>query len=126
MAKNKNIGKAVITIKGKGSYTGKKKLYFNIVPKKTALTRVVSNTKSRMGVNWKKISGVTGYQIQYSTSSSFKNAKTVTVKGKTSRVIKNLKKGKTYYVRVRTYKTVDKVKYYSGWCGKKKVKIRKK
>ena len=55
-----------------------------------------------------------------------KNAKTVTVKGKTSRVIKNLKKGKTYYVRVRTYKTVDKVKYYSGWCGKKKVKIRKK
>lgn len=125
-SKNKNIGKAVITIKGKGSYNGKKKLYFNIVPKKTALTRVVSNTKSRMGVNWKKISGVTGYQIQYSTSSSFKNAKTVTVKGKTSRVIKNLKKGKTYYVRVRTYKTVDKVKYYSGWCGKKKVKIRKK
>ena len=48
-SKNKNIGKAVITIKGKGSYNGKKKLYFNIVPKKTALTRVVSNTKSRMG-----------------------------------------------------------------------------
>lgn len=124
-SKNKNVGRAVITIKGKGSYTGTKKIYFNIVPKKTSLTKVVSNKKGRMGVNWKKVTGITGYQIQYSTSSSFKNAKTVTVKGNTSRVIKGLKKGKTYYVRVRAYKTVNKVKYYSGWCGKKKVKIKK-
>lgn len=124
-SKNKNVGRAVITIKGKSSYTGTKKIYFNIVPKKTSLTKVVSNKKGRMGVNWKKVTGITGYQIQYSTSSSFKNAKTVTVKGSTSRVIKGLKKGKTYYVRVRAYKTVNKVKYYSGWCGKKKVKIKK-
>ena len=48
-SKNKNIGKAVITIKGKGSYTGKKKLYFNIVPKKTALTRVVFQHKEPYG-----------------------------------------------------------------------------
>ena len=124
-SKNKNIGRAVITIKGKGSYTGTKKIYFNIVPKKASLTKVVSNTKGRMGVTWKKVSGITGYQIQYSTSSSFQNAKTVTVKGKTSRVIKGLKRGKRYYVRIRTYKTVSKVKYYSAWSGTKKVTIKK-
>lgn len=65
--------------------------------------------------------------MQYSTSSKFKSAKTVTVKGykSTSKTITKLTKNKKYYVRVRTYKTVSKTNYYSGWSGAKAVTIKK-
>ncbi|MBQ6386379.1 MAG: fibronectin type III domain-containing protein [Lachnospiraceae bacterium] len=76
---------------------------------------------------WKKGTGITGYQIQYGRKSSFRGAKNVTIKKvKTvSRVLGGLKKGRKYYVRIRTYKTVGGKKYYSAWSAKKKVKIRK-
>ena len=48
----------------------------------------------------------------------------VTVKT-TSYTIKKLKKKKTYYVRIRTYKKVSGKTYYSGWSSVKKVKIKK-
>ena len=53
-----------------------------------------------------------------------KSAKTVTVKGakKTTKTIKKLKNKKTYYVQVRTYKSVDGKRYYSKWSKAKKVK----
>ena len=78
-------------------------------------------------VTWTKKSGVTGYQIKYSTSSSFKNSKTVTVKGqdKSYKTIKQLKKSTKYYVRVRTYKTVNGTKTYSKWSDKKSVTTKK-
>ena len=75
-------------------------------------------------VKWKKKSGITGYQIQYSTNSKFKkgnksikikNAKTV------SKKITKLKVAKKYYVRIRTYKIVKKKKSYSSWSKKKNV-----
>ena len=80
-----------------------------------------------MTVKWGKNSKATGYQIQYSTGSSFSSYKTVTVSGASSvsRVIGSLTKGKTYYVRVRAYKTVSGTKYYSAWSAKKSVKISK-
>lgn len=86
------------------------------------------NTASRkMTVKWKKNTKATGYQIQYSTSSSFKSYKSKTVTGKSniSKVITGLTKGKTYYVRVRSYKTYNGKKYFSTWSAKKKVKISK-
>lgn len=55
-------------------------------------------------ITWSK-SKCTGYKVQYSTKSSFSGAKTITVKGKYAYTIKNLKSGKKYYVRVRSYKT---------------------
>ena len=125
-SKNKNVGTAVITVKGKGSYKGSCKVYFRILPKKPTLSRAVSSARGKMTVSWKKASGAGAYQIQYSTSSSFKNAKKVKAgAGSAAKTITNLKKGKTYYVRIRSYKTVDGKKYYSGWSSKKKVKIKK-
>ncbi|WP_028509621.1 fibronectin type III domain-containing protein [Ruminococcus sp. NK3A76] len=71
------------------------------------------------------MSGITGYQISYSTSSKFtkKTTKTVNATG-TSKTIKKLTKGKTYYVRVRTYKSVAGVKICSGWSEVKKIKVK--
>ena len=76
-------------------------------------------------VKWKKKTKITGYQIQYSTSSKFsmKNTKTVKIKkAKTaSKKITDLKSSKKYYVRIRTYKIVNKKTYYSNWSKKKNV-----
>ena len=74
-------------------------------------------------VKWKKKSGITGYQIQYSTNSKFnkKNSKTIKIKQakKISKKITGLKSSKKYYVRVRTYKVVKKKISYSSWSKKK-------
>lgn len=75
-------------------------------------------------IKWKKKSGITGYQIQYSTNSKFKkgnksikikNAKTI------SKKITKLKVAKKYYVRIRTYKG----KKYSKWSKVKSIKTPK-
>lgn len=66
-------------------------------------------------ISWKKNTEANGYQVSYSASSKFSYAKTLTVKGKTSTTVKGLKKGTKYYVRVRSYKLVGGVKYYSAW-----------
>ncbi|MCD8012341.1 MAG: fibronectin type III domain-containing protein [Lachnospiraceae bacterium] len=95
-----------------------------------SLSSVKSSSSKKASVKWKKTTKVTGYQIQYSTSKKFKSGnttKTVKVSGakKTSKVISKLKGGKKYYFRVRTYKKVNGVTYYSAWSAKKSVKVKK-
>lgn len=89
----------------------------------TTITSVKAQSKA-FTVKWKKKSGITGYQIQYSTNSKFKkgnksikikNAKTV------SKKITKLKAAKKYYVRIRTYKG----KKYSKWSKVKSIKTPK-
>ena len=95
---------------------------------KTNITSLKNPSGKKMQIKWKKKSSVTGYQIQYATDKKFtKNKKTVTVSGKntTSRKITGLKKKKTYYVRIRTYKKISGKRYYSDWSSVKKIKITK-
>ena len=123
----KNVGKYKVTVTLKGNYSGTKTLSFTIVPKGTKLSSVKAG-KKQVTVKWKaQKKSTTGYQIQYSTSKKFKSAKIATVKKNktTSATIKKLKGGKKYYVRVRTFKTVGKVKYYSVWSGNKNAKVKK-
>lgn len=77
-------------------------------------------------LKWKKVSGVSGYQISYSTSSKFKNARIITISGnKTfSKSVKKLKGKKKYYIRIRTYKNANGVKVYSKWSGVKSAKTK--
>ena len=92
----------------------------------TTITSVKAQSKA-FTVKWKKKSGITGYQIQYSTNSKFKKKDSKTIKVKqvktNSKRIKGLKVAKKYYVRVRTYKLVKKKSYYSSWSKKKSVTI---
>ena len=83
-----------------------------------------SKTSGKITAKWKKVSSVSGYQIQYSDSKSFAGAKTVSSNG-AAKTISGLKKGKTYYVRVRTYKKTGGKTYYSAWGSTKTVKVRK-
>ena len=122
---NKAIGTATVTITGKGAYEGTVKATFKICPKKTTLKKATSPKTKKLKVTYSKVKGVTGYQVTFSTSKKFtkKTTKSVNAKG-TSTTISKLKKGKTYYVKVRTYKTVNGNKYYSGYSKVKKVKVK--
>ena len=66
----------------------------------------------------------TNYEIRYATNKKFKSAKKVTTK-KTSYTLKKLKKGKTYYVKVRASKKVGKKYFRSAYSKTLKVKIKK-
>lgn len=94
---------------------------------KSAKFKKVKSAKKAVSVEWKKVSGVKGYQVQVATDKKFKkNKKTATVKKqKTTKVtIKKLKAKKKYYVRIRTYKTVNGKKVYSAWSKVKTVKTK--
>ena len=89
----------------------------------TTITSVKAQSKA-FTVKWKKKSGITGYQIQYSTNSKFKKGnKSIKIKSaKTvSKKITKLKVAKKYYVRIRTYKG----KKYSKWSKVKSIKTTK-
>ena len=122
---NKAIGKATVTITGKGKYTGVIKKTFKIVPMKQVITSVTAKTKAFV-VKWTKDLNVDGYQIKYSTKSDFSGGKSVYVKKNTtvSKTFTGLTAKKTYYVKVRSYKTVNGTKYYSSWSAAKKIKTK--
>ncbi|MGN0523065.1 MAG: leucine-rich repeat protein [Eubacterium sp.] len=119
----KYVGKYAVKITFKGNYSGTKTLYFYIKPKGTSISSLTSGSK-QFTVKWnKQATQTTGYQVQYSTSSSFSNAKTVAItkNSTTSKSVSGLSAKKKYYVRVRTYKVVNGTKYYSGWSKYKAV-----
>ena len=125
-------GTYTVKVTMKGSYTGSKTLTFAIrgkqmtVSKLTALSKVFKAT-------WKKQSYVTGYQVQYSTSSKFtaKTTKTATISKytTTSKTVTKLKASTKYYVRVRSYKTTKisgkNYNVYSAWSKAKAVTTKK-
>ena len=127
----KYVGKYAVKITFKGKYSGTKTLYFTIKPKATSISSLKAGPK-KFTVKWKKqATQTTGYQVQYSASSKFSKAKTVTV-GKNRTVSKKISKlsgKKKYYVRVRTYKTVKingkSIRIYSGWSKAKTVTTKK-
>ena len=98
-----------------------------VLKPKSAKFKKVKAVKKAISVQWKKVSGVKGYQVQVATDKKFKkNKKTATVKKqKTTKVtIKKLKAKKKYYVRIRTYKTVKGKKVYSSWSKVKTIKTK--
>ncbi|MGN0458894.1 MAG: fibronectin type III domain-containing protein [Eubacterium sp.] len=102
-----------------GAYSESKT--FVTKPKSTSISSI-SAKPGGFYIKYGKISGVSGYQIQYSTSSKFSNAKTVSVGSSTTKkTIQGLNASKRYYVRVRTYKTVNGTKYYSDWSKSKSI-----
>ena len=127
----KYVGKYAVKITFNGKYSGTKTLYFTIKPKATSISSLTAGSK-KFTVKWKKqATQTTGYQVQYSASSKFSKAKTVTV-GKNTTVSKKISKlsgKKKHYVRVRTYKTVKingkSIRIYSGWSKAKTVTTKK-
>lgn len=126
----KYVGRYAVTIKYKGSYTGvpSQTLYFNIIPKGVSKISKITARSKGFTVQWtRQTTQTTGYQIQYSTSSNFKNAKTITMPKSSyyAKKVTDLSANKKYYVRIRTYKTTKfngkNYNVYSFWCAAKTV-----
>ena len=93
---------------------------------KTAI-RTIKTTKTRITLRWTAKAAATGYQIQIATKKSMKNASIKTIKNNTTHAvtIKNRKPGKTYYLRVRTYRVVNGKTYYGKWTTIQKATMKK-
>lgn len=104
------------------------------VKHKTVAQKVLKGSKLKSVKNvkgkkikgtWTKVSGVDGYQFQYCLNKHFLNHKVIDAKKKLTKTTGKLKKGKKYYVRVRTYKKVGNKRYFSVWSKYKTVTIKK-
>lgn len=122
-----NVGKYTYKVTLKGNYSGTASLTFTIKPKATSLSSLTP-IKNGFKVVWKKqATQTTGYQVQVAANSGFTSdvhSYTYSKNSTTSASItKNLKAGKKYYVRVRTFKTVTingkSEKIYSSWSSAK-------
>lgn len=124
---NKYIGTATAIITFKGKYSGTVEKTFKITPKGTTIKTLYPESK-KITVKWNKQSTqVSGYQIEYTWPAKVATSKIVTVKGSsvTSKVLTGLTNDRDYYVRIRTYKTVNGTKCYSEWSELKKIHIDK-
>lgn len=121
---NTTPGTAQISLAFKGNYTGTINISYKILPKKTSISKVTAG-KKKATVTYKKVSGITGYQIKCGTNRSVtKGTKTKTTT-KTKYTMKSLKKGKRYYFKIRTYYTTSSgTKVYSSWSNVKSAKVK--
>ncbi len=130
-------GNVVVTVKGAGNFEGTVTVKIpasqNPNPAVSKLLKKVSikkikNLKSKKAkITWKKVSGITGYEIKYSTKKSFKKKYTKTkkiTKNVSGATLKKLKK-KKYYVKVRCYVVYNGQVRYGTWSKTKKVTIKK-
>lgn len=123
---NKNVGKATVVITGKGLYAGTITRTFVINPAKQEIQKLTAKSKG-FYIDYVAKGHATGYEIQYAANSSFSGAKkTVITSNKTDKVtVSKLSGNKKYYVRVRTYTTVNGIKYYGAWSAVKTVTTKK-
>ena len=114
----KNVGQAPVIFTGKGNYKFSVKRTYKILPRATAITKA-QPAATKATVEWKRVSKqCTGYQIQYATDKNFQqHAATRKVNGakNASFILSGLKEKTTYYVRIRTFKTVKNATYVSAW-----------
>lgn len=116
------------TVDGKKYYGGWSAVKsYKLIPAAPKI-KTIKNSKSKQAtLTWSKVNGATGYEIYRSLKKGSGYKKIATIKkGKTVKYVnKKLKKGKTYYYKIRTYKTVNKKKGYSAYSAVKSIKIKK-
>ena len=122
----KGTGIATITVTATGDNynTVTKKITVKVAPKKQSVK--VKAAKKKLTATWTKDKNATGDQLQIATNKNFKSAKTYTVTSyKTyKKTISKLKSKKTYYAKVRAYKTSGKTKVYGAYSAVKSCKVK--
>lgn len=113
-------GKAVLSSYDRSGVRGKAKLTA------VSLTSVKNAGKNTVKVSWKKVTGANGYRVYRSTSKNgeytsagfIKKGSTVTFKDK------KVSEGKTYYYKIRAYRTVNGKRVYGPYSAVKSVKAK--
>ena len=114
---------------GKVSYWSKwspvKSVTVGQTPYPTNVSKLSTYIGSHIKVDWTKTAGASGYHIKYADNSSMTGAKEVMVKGNSTftKTLTGLKNGKTYYVKIQTYRTVSGKTYWSSWSPAKSIKV---
>lgn len=95
-------------------------------PAKTALKTVKKSSKNQAKLTWKKVSNATGYEVYQSMkkNSGYKKVKTITKNKTVTYKAGKLKKKKTYYFKIRTYRKVGKVTYYGTYSNVRNIKMK--
>lgn len=127
------VGTHSVSVKFRGSlYSGSlsNAASFTVAPRATEWRSLSARSRGFTARWLRRQTQVSGYQISYSTSKTFSGAKVKNI-AKTSTTaasVTGLSRKRTYYVRIRTYKTVTengKSKlYYSGWTPVRKIKTK--
>lgn len=122
----RKIGKYTIVIKGKGNYKGTVKLTWSITPCKASF--VMSSKNNSVYVTPKSQNNITGYQIEYASSSAWNYGSTeltfLNKKSGTKLLPTNYVKNAKVYARVRAYKTVNGKKIYGAWSSEKMIRVK--
>ena len=136
LSDNNEAGVGHLTVHGIGNYKGTLTADFVIYENvsvvvsssvKKAKVSSVTTSKKKISVTWTKVTKIDGYELQYSTNKKFKKSKTVskTYKAKKRKVVlKKLKSGKTYYVRIRCYKNSGRTRLCSPWSKTVRIKVK--
>lgn len=113
-------GRYKITVSFKGKYNYTKEFDFVIMPKTPTLK--VITTKGKATLTYTDLTGVTGYQIYYSTDGKTYKKLTTVSKEKYTKTLKN---GKKYYFKVRGYVKPSKGStVYGSFSSVKSIKIK--
>lgn len=125
--KNKSVGTASLIVTGCGNYKGSITKEFSIIPTAPAIRSAYAGTK-KLTVKWDlHEKQTTGFMLQYSTVQDFSSGrKNVMIRSSqtVSAIVKGLKVGQTYYVRLRAYKNIGEKRYYSKWSNTRTVKLK--
>lgn len=119
---NNQVGKATVTITGKGNYTGSIQKEFNIVP--DSVKNVAVKIKSYgVKIGWSKNEYATGYQIYRATSKNGKYTKIGTNYYNATTTFKDTtaQSGKKYYYAVKSYVTYNGKEYTSPYSTVKSI-----
>ena len=93
--------------------------------RKIQISGCVNSGQGEVTAGWPRNGAASGYEVQISSSHAFLWNRSYRIMGhkNASIVMKNLKKGSRYYVRVRSFRNVNSETYYSAWSTLANVKI---
>ena len=123
---NTSIGIASVTITGRGNYTGSKTITFKIVPKTVTNLKLANSKSNSVKLTWSKVSNSSGYEIYRANSKNgtFSKIKDITKNSTLSYTNSKLTKKKTYFYKVRAYKTVNNKKIYGSFSSIKSITVK--
>ena len=94
-------------------------------PSNVTISSAKNSKKKTLIIKWKKVKNAKGYEVQYALNKKFSKSKKSKTLSKLTFTAKKLKKGKTYYIRVRAYNlNSSKKKVYGKWSKRKSVYVK--